>query len=287
VDNFRVGPPNRIMNRAILWDDFTVGVGGRVDGLFNDNNTGGYSLESDRMRTWTPFSGFAFATGEGSTCCGYPGNAGNPGASSGLAQSGAQTFSVDYGLTENFMVEVSAVIQNGQFSITSGAAPAPSLSVLFRKDGVGAISLTDGITETSTGLLTGITDTGWHRYALDFNRGSESLGVFVDGELLGRLDLGTFANGRYATFSNDSIGLGGTGGLYWVDNFRVGLPEPGPGSTLAIRRDGLALELKWLRGVLQEAEALTGPWTNVPNASSPLQVTPVSGTSRYYRLSEE
>lgn len=53
-----------------------------------------------------------------------------------------------------------------------------------------------------------------------------------------------------------------------------------------IRQIGPIAELRWKRGVLQEAENILGPWRDVPVAGSPHQVAPASG-SKFYRVRTE
>ena len=52
----------------------------------------------------------------------------------------------------------------------------------------------------------------------------------------------------------------------------------------SIKRSGQAIVLEWAGlGALQAADAITGPWTEVQNAKSPLTVTP-AGAGKFYRL---
>jgi hypothetical protein len=37
-------------------------------------------------------------------------------------------------------------------------------------------------------------------------------------------------------------------------------------------------------GTLQAAPVVTGPYTNLPGASSPYTITPLTGPSRFYRV---
>ena len=113
------------------------------------------------------------------------------------------------------------------------------LTVLFRRDGATAgdeISLFDGVTETATGVHTGIaaTDDSWHNFGVRFNQDAGSLGLYVDEAPAGTLDLTTFAGGIYETYSNAAVGIGVKPQvptlISWCDNFEVGgegaVPEP-------------------------------------------------------------
>ncbi len=237
-------------------DTFTVGTPARPDGLYNDNTNGGYGVQNsygNPAATWTPFSNFSFNTGAGSTCCGYPGNAGSAGssASSGLAQSGGNDFSIAYGLDTHYLVQVDAVLPPDRLDIGSYAAPgngiftANSLSVFFRRQGAGnpEIGLYNGSLETNTGFLTGIlsTDTSWHNFAVDFNLPANTVSFYVDEAMMGSLNLATFAGGAYQNYSNNAVGIGGTF-VFWADNFQVaGLTVPEPGSALLAGLAGLGL----------------------------------------------
>jgi hypothetical protein len=56
----------------------------------------------------------------------------------------------------------------------------------------------------------------------------------------------------------------------------------GPG-TLGVRRVGGQVELNWNRGALQKADGLSGPWSDVTNASSPTLVQPLP-PREFFRL---
>jgi hypothetical protein len=53
--------------------------------------------------------------------------------------------------------------------------------------------------------------------------------------------------------------------------------------TLRAAVQGGRVAITWSTGTLQEANDLLGPWTDVPNASSPLAVTPI-GARKFYRI---
>ncbi|HXJ61073.1 MAG TPA: LamG domain-containing protein [Verrucomicrobiae bacterium] len=57
----------------------------------------------------------------------------------------------------------------------------------------------------------------------------------------------------------------------------------GTQARLVTERNGANLRLRWSAGELEQANAITGPWSSVPNAVSPFTVTPGAG-SRFYRL---
>lgn len=58
-------------------------------------------------------------------------------------------------------------------------------------------------------------------------------------------------------------------------------PEP---PTLRVSRQGAHAVIEWNGGVLEQAEAVDGPWTDASDATSPLRVEPAAGAKRYYRL---
>lgn len=233
-------------------DTFTVGTPARPDGLFNNNASGGYNIEtvySTPAATWTPFSNFSFNSGGISTCCGYPGNTGAAGGGSaaitGLAQSGGGDFSIPYGLSSKYVVQLDAVLPPDRLDIGSYNAAgesifaANSLSVFFRRSGVAnpgggfypEIGLFNGALESNSGFTTGIlgSDTSWHNFAVEFDRPANSVSFYVDEVLRGSLNLATFAGGAYSNWSTNAVGLGGTF-VFWADNFQVGAPVPEPTS---------------------------------------------------------
>jgi hypothetical protein len=71
-------------------------------------------------------------------------------------------------------------------------------------------------------------------------------------------------------YGGESTGVVGAANLVGRYNF-----DTAPGGT--------RLELTWPIGVLQSAEAIDGPWADVPNATSPYSVIGPTG-SRYFRL---
>jgi hypothetical protein len=289
ADNLKVGAAGRLLRSIDFSETFTVGTPARPDGLYNNNGSGGYNLESDPTRTWRPIDGFSFNSGQGTTCCGYPGNGSNPGAAGGLAQSGGGDFSFEYGTRQSYIVEVDAILPADRFDISSmpsagaGLFTANSLTVFFRKDGAATgIGLFNGSAEANTGATTGVTDGNWHRYGVHFDMPSNRLGIFVDRALRASIDLATFAGGAYRHYSNAAVGLGGTY-VFWADNFQVGPPEFDLSSRVVIVRSGSQLTIFWDGpGLLEEAAAVTGPWTGLPDARSPY--SPPAGDMRFYRL---
>lgn len=65
-----------------------------------------------------------------------------------------------------------------------------------------------------------------------------------------------------------------------VEAFGQVAPPLGP--TLSLVRTATGLQLEWSAGVLEQANAVTGPWNDVPGATSPMAVTP-EGAGRFYR----
>jgi len=53
---------------------------------------------------------------------------------------------------------------------------------------------------------------------------------------------------------------------------------------LGFRREGQTLTLFWSQGRLQWADELTGPWTDVPNAVSPYEVSLTTNPRKFFRL---
>ena len=65
--------------------------------------------------------------------------------------------------------------------------------------------------------------------------------------------------------------------------FLVAVVRPALG-TLSISLSGTTLTLGWTDGILQEASAVIGPWTDVAGATPPAYSTPLAGTMKFYRL---
>lgn len=57
-------------------------------------------------------------------------------------------------------------------------------------------------------------------------------------------------------------------------------PQAGP---LLIQWSGSQLLIQWTAGILQEAPAVTGPWSDVPGASAPSYLVTPSGSKEFYR----
>jgi len=269
-DNFQVGDPVGEPEPYFgvfpdYKDTFTVGTPARPDGLHNNNAGGGYNIEQAfggaPVVTWAPMSNFSFNSAANTTNPGLlAAAAGNPGAATGMAQSGGGDFSIPYGLRDSYVVSLDAILPPGdRLDISSlpaaGASifSADSLSVFFRRDTVtnlGAIGLFNGAAETwvyAPGTL-GIDDADWHNFAVLFDQPNDILRAYVDGVMLMDLDLTTFAGGLYQSYSNAAVGAGGAGynwgypgGPYvlWIDNFQVGVLAPEP-VTLALVGLGLA-----------------------------------------------
>lgn len=214
-------------------DTFTL-AGARTDRLYNDNSNGAYVIEQGTDRpVWTPATNFSFNTPQSSTDPSLLAAAtGNPGAATGLAQSGGGDFSVTYAdPSGNYVVQADAIIPGDRFDISSlpaaGAAITTknSLSVFFRRDtnlSYPGIGIFDGTTETATGCTTGITDYNWHHFAVNFKRSTDQLRISVDGKIKCDLNLNSFAGGIYKDYSSAAVGMGGTDGVTWMDNFQAG-----------------------------------------------------------------
>jgi hypothetical protein len=235
-------PPGELVQIVDYRDTFTLG-GARTDGLCNNNSAGAYAVENAPDRVWTPTYNFSFNTPQSSTAPSLVGAAlGNPGGATGLAQSGGGDFSFSYGKRMSYVVQADAILPSDRFDISSlpfaGATiyAGSSLSVFFRRDGTGlpGIGLFNGTTEKDTGLSTGITDSNWHNFAVNFDQEESRLRIFVDGSLKGNIDLTAFAGGEYTNYSNAAVGMGGNGdggyntvgaSVTWMDNFTVGAPR--------------------------------------------------------------
>lgn len=144
-----------------------------------------------------------------------------------------------YGLRSNYLMQVDAKLASDRFNfITSTTRSANifdpnALSVFLRQVGVGAGSIALFNTahgEAVTGLSTGVSDAGFHNFAINFNHVANALTVYVDQRSVGTVDLATFASGNYSLSGKNAayVGVGGWNSLNTMDNFQIGVvPEPG------------------------------------------------------------
>ena len=107
---------------------------------------------------------------------------------------------------------------------------------------------------------------------------------FIEGQQpgIGHLD-GLLATSD-SLFVADLVSTGNTGngagaGVIYQIKSLVSPPPP----TLGIRSVGSQIELTWDRGVLLEADEVTGPWTNAVDVFSPQVFNPVT-PRKFYRL---
>ncbi len=308
MDNFKVGAPPKLIATVDYRDTFSISDI-RPDPLYNDNSGGGYNLEQtfgNPPATWTPLVNFSFGTpGSSVNPPRVDAATGNSGAESGLAQSGGGDFSFTYGLRNSYVVQADAILPIDRLDITSlpnaggGIGAQNSLSVFLRRDSLTSlpgIGLYNGATETGVTNLngslvrTGVGDNNWHNFAMHFDQINNLLKVYVDGVLIATVDLTTFAGGIYQNYSNGAVGMGGTGGVFWMDNFVVGEPEAALQSpaSLSIGRQQGNVVISWTAvGTLEEATTIKGSWTTAAGAASPstspFTVTPTD-QQKFYRL---
>jgi hypothetical protein len=149
-------------------------------------------------------------------------------------------------------------------------------------------------------------DGNWHHLVVSFQRTGVVV-TYLDGVAIdSRLGTSTDLNSQFSTV----IGQGGTfaypeAGQFQLDDLGVwqrdlsaieaysiwyvgqtygrSFDHYGP-VLLVIRPSGGNLELIWQSGTLQQADTLTGPWTNVPSAAAPRYVTTPLGTRKFYRV---
>lgn len=194
------------------------------------SSTGGFSFAQDPSN-----GGTGFVNGTPT----YPGDA-NSGSATGFTQTGGPVdYGTPYALRNRFVAQFDAVQTPDRIDITASGSNgtifgANSLSVFFRATGSGTeIGLFNGVTETASGLTSGVTAGQWHNYAVAYDRIDNSIEVFVNENSRGTIDLNTFAGGIYANYSADFINLGAAGGnRTWTDNAQIGTiaPTPGPAS---------------------------------------------------------
>lgn len=215
---------------------------------------GAYTLENTyghAARSWGAAS-FSFASdgvGNPGFVDGSPIYPGNPVANNNTSGSGSGTgftqtgggvdYGVAYGLRNRFVAQFDAVQTGDRIDITSnsaagGLASATGLSVFFRATG----SATEiglyraGVGETTTGLLSGVTNGTWNNYAVAFDRPNNRLEIFVNEVSRGSIDLNTFAGGAYANFATNAVNFGAGMAVgnnrTWTDNAQIGTLASNP-----------------------------------------------------------
>lgn len=227
-------PPSGMIKRVVYSDTFTLNSM-RRDGLYNDNSSGAYRVETSPDGVgWNPSSAFSFHSPGSSADPLQLGIAtGNAGAGTGLAQTGRADFSFWYSdPAANYTVQADAILPYDRLDISSlpfAGAPieaAGALSIFFRRSGLlPGIGIYLNEAETDTGCTTGISDRNWHTFAVNFDQTQNHVRMFVDRVLLCDLDLTTFAGGRYRSYSKAAVGMGGLGGgpeATFMDNFQAG-----------------------------------------------------------------
>lgn len=189
---------------------------------------------------------------------GYPGGSG-AGSDTGFTQTGGGgDWGIEYGLREQFVVQVDAVQTTDRIDITIGGArdtiaPPNGLAVFFRPPGTpyAEIGLYNGAAEVDTGLTSGVPGAAqWHNYAVSYDLPNRTLEFFVDEVSRGAIDIDTVGGGAFngMSVSNGavSVGFAGSGrtdvgqpghfNIGWTDNFQVGgtgvalEPHPDPGN---------------------------------------------------------
>jgi hypothetical protein len=268
ADNFQVGPPttgqpsvrgvavgaSTLIKSLDYADSFAFGKGARADVAPNQYPVPDSALAVEYHAPGTPAqswpSGAWSLTNDAYALDGaltYPGNSG-AGSANGFTQTGSDTqFGLDYGLRDDYVVQIDAVQTVGYVGIGSGLTPAPidqagSLAVLFHPDhtptSTTGVTLYNGSKETQVldgadgnsgnPLLTGTAIGQWNNYAVEFDRIAGTLSIYVNQKLLKRLDLSRFAGGLYKTYSNAGVSVGSNHtDRTWMDNFQVGAPYVG------------------------------------------------------------
>lgn len=245
-------------------DGWTEGINGRVaDGTFPvvgpalDVETIGqnparrwsdarWSLRKDVNVFWTASS---------------PDPRGNwSGSRTGMTETGGSVdFGIEYGLRDDFVVQVDAVQTDDAIALTSAGVRdtterADGITVRFRAVGapieVGLYSAEIG--EHDTGFRPALRRDLFHNVAVRFRVMARELWIYANGSRLGIVDLETFSGGAFAgvPLSGAAVTVSGStvlGDRVWTDNFQVGAPCPEPEaiSRLELRRSGDDILLDW------------------------------------------
>jgi beta-glucanase (GH16 family) len=140
--------------------------------------------------------------------------------------------------------------------------------------------------------------TDFHTYALEWN--TNSLRWYVDGQLFKAETWWWSSGGPFpAPFDQPfyiimNLAVGGDyggnpnpstvfPGELQVDYVRVYVPVPDQPATITLQAAGGEIVLNWSAGTLQSAPDLSGPWNDVPGATSP-RTNPASVSREFYRL---
>jgi hypothetical protein len=187
--------------------------------------------------------------------------------------------------------------QDGSFSddIICLSNPDPTIAALQWRQNSATVSAAG---------LNGVGNNAWRHVAVTFTETNSQ--IFLDGNLEATGTGGLLHNnpatvlaigawigggGAFATAAIDDVAIWnrvlGAGELQTLgDPFSPTTPmtllyQP---DCITIARSGANTTLRWGSvGVLQSADLITGPWTDVPSAASPFVVTP-SATKKFYRL---
>lgn len=295
-------------------DSWTEGTRGRVaDGSFPvvgaaveiESNYGNptrvwsgakWSFRKDGNLFWTPAS---------------PDPRGNwSGSRSGITETGGGVdFGIEYGLRDDYVIQLDAVQTDGRIAITSAGARdttarSDGISVFFHPAGaaieIGIYNV--GVGERDTGFRPALARNVFHNYAVRFRLPTKELWIYADERRLGVVDLDTFAGGAFAgvPVTNAAVTVGATVVLnnrVWTDNFQVGAPCPTPPVVEAIRlrREGDDVLLDWridpAIAYSWRVYALSGPDLSQRTLlGSPFEKTwrdtggATGGTDRYYRV---
>ena len=177
-----------------------------------------------------------------------------PGSKDGFVECGYGTcyFGFEYGLRDDFIVQFDAVQTEDRINITIGDRPAtigdqpeelkkpmPLLSVFFRAPGtpyseIGVYTPAKG--EVETGIRSGIAKPfQWHNYAVRINLREKRLGIWVDRQYRGTIDLTAITQGMGKgskrswadlSWAKQFVTVGASGSSrVWSDNFRIGSPR--------------------------------------------------------------
>jgi len=312
IDNFAVGAPVSLIGAVDYADTYTINSA-RTVGLFNDNSGGAYNVEicgTNAPAAWIPYS-FTFTTPASSSDPTILGAAvGNAGASTGFIQSGGNDCGFAYGLRSNYVIQLDCILPDDRLDITmqpsfGGMFDAKALNIFLRRDssvrnygmagiGIYNVSVGENAVYDANGqlVLTGVDDNNWHNFAVNFDQLNNKLYIYVDRVLKTTVDLNTFRNGNYKTYSNTSAAWGGAsrdGHDYYIDNFQVGAPAAALVASPAKLQIGCQngqVVISWSgSGTLEQAESLAGSWKSVSSQSNPYIVTPTPG-QMYYRLKQ-
>ncbi|MBI2948303.1 MAG: Ig-like domain-containing protein [Verrucomicrobia bacterium] len=135
-----------------------------------------------------------------------------------------------------------------------------------------------GVPNANAVIIATIADDPTHAVIYGYEKGAK---LIDDTPAPARRVMFFSGNNGFAAFTPDGLKLFDAA-VSWAANIEVKPPTKVPTLSLARTQTGLSITFT---GTLQSADSVTGPWTDVGNATSPLAVAP-AGSQKFYRAKQ-